>query len=110
MTKRLTIALIAVALFVLMAVMPVSAALPKFANGTIINQGATIFIGEEGLNVTHALNSAYYGATCGGTMTCTSGMPYRSLHPNRLVGIGSRHLHTAPSRTSTWREQQVRMT
>src|SRR5512133_2187585 len=58
MTKRLTIALVAVALFVLMAVMPVSAAVA--ANGTVINQGATIFIGEEGLNVTHALNQAYY--------------------------------------------------
>jgi len=59
MTKRLTIALVAVALFVLMAVMPVSA-VALFANGTIINQGATIFIGEEGLNVTHAMNQAYY--------------------------------------------------
>ena len=58
MTKRLTIALVAVALFVLMAVMPVSATI--WANGTVINQGATIFIGEEGLNVTHALNQAYY--------------------------------------------------
>ncbi len=27
-------------------------------NGTIINQSATIFIGEQGLNVTHALNQA----------------------------------------------------
>ncbi len=62
MTKRLTIALVAVALFVLMAVMPVSAA-GLFANGTIINQGATIFIGEEGLNVTHAMNQAYYRST-----------------------------------------------
>ncbi|MDO9324567.1 MAG: MEMAR_RS02690 family S-layer glycoprotein [Methanoregula sp.] len=54
MTKRLTIALVAVVLFVLMAVMPVSAA----ANGTVINQGATVFIGEQGLNVTHVLNQA----------------------------------------------------
>jgi PGF-CTERM protein len=54
MTKRLTIALVAVVLFVLMAVMPVSAAL----NGTVINQGATIFIGEQGLNLTHVLNQA----------------------------------------------------
>ena len=66
MTKRLTIALVAVALFVLMAVMPVSAA-ALFANGTIINQGATIFIGEEGLNVTHAMNQAYYRGTGAGT-------------------------------------------
>ena len=61
MTKRLTIALVAVALFVLMAVMPVSAVVA--ANGTVINQGATIFIGEEGLNVTHALNQAFYQGT-----------------------------------------------
>ena len=59
MTKRLTIALVAVALFVLMAVMPVSAQ-PLWANGTVINQGATIFIGEQGLNVTHAMNQAWY--------------------------------------------------
>ena len=60
MTKRLSIALIAVALFVLMAVMPVSAAV----NGTSIDAGATVFIGEEGLNLTHAMN----GATLGGNI------------------------------------------
>jgi PGF-CTERM protein len=64
MTKRFTIALVAVALFVLMAIMPVSAALNP-TNGSIINQGATIFIGEEGLNVTHALNQAYTAAPDG---------------------------------------------
>ena len=69
MTKRLTIALIAVALFVLMAVMPVSAA-PMFSNGTIINQGATVFIGEQGLNLTHALNGAFIGSTCGNRLDC----------------------------------------
>ena len=58
MTKRLTIALVAVALFVLMAVMPVSAAYKRIAD----RPGATVFIGEEGLNLTHALN----GATTGG--------------------------------------------
>ncbi|MEI7856064.1 MAG: MEMAR_RS02690 family S-layer glycoprotein [Methanomicrobiales archaeon] len=55
MTKRLTIALVAVVLFVLMAVMPVSAAA---LNGTVINQGATVFIGEQGLNLTYVLNQA----------------------------------------------------
>jgi PGF-CTERM protein len=69
MTKRLTIALVAVALFVLMAVSPVAAA-PMFKNGTIINQGATVFIGEQGLNVTHALNAAYYGVSCGAEIPC----------------------------------------
>jgi len=66
MTKRLTIALVAVVLFVLMAVMPVSAAL----NGTVINQGATIFIGEQGLNLTHVLNQA--GAVPAGKLDTTT--------------------------------------
>jgi hypothetical protein len=55
-----------------MAVMPVSAA-GLFANGTVINQGATIFIGEEGLNVTHALNQAYY---------TSAGGPYSAIANN----------------------------
>jgi len=67
MTKRLTIALVAVALFVLLAVFPASAALST--NGTIINQGATIFIGEQSLNVTHALNQAQAAAIPGNGIT-----------------------------------------
>jgi len=51
MTKRFNIALVAVALLlVLVAIMPVSA----YTLRTSINQGATIFIGEEGLNLTPA--------------------------------------------------------
>ena len=46
MTKRLTIALVAVALFVLLAVMPDGSTTTN-ANGTVINQGATIFIGSR---------------------------------------------------------------
>jgi PGF-CTERM protein len=57
MTKRLSIALVAVALFVLLAVMPVSAVTDTNSNGTIIEAGATVFIGEEGFNLTHAMNS-----------------------------------------------------
>ena len=56
MTKRLTIALVALALFVLVAVLPVSALSYVTAPG--INQSATVYIGEEGLNLTHALNQA----------------------------------------------------
>jgi PGF-CTERM protein len=41
-----------------------------FANGTVINQGATVFIGEQGLNLTHALNGAYIGSTCGNILDC----------------------------------------
>ncbi len=59
MTKRLNIALVAVALLlVLVAIMPVSA----YTLRTNITQGATIFIGEEGLNLTSAqLNGSYNG-------------------------------------------------
>jgi PGF-CTERM protein len=97
MTKRLTIALVAVALFVLMAVMPVSAA-PLFANGTIINQGATIFIGEEGLNVTHALNQAYYVSTSGPASPAMN----NSAPPLTVIGwwASAADLYTtSPSRT-----------
>ncbi len=51
MTKRLTIALVAVAMFVLLAVMPVSA---YVVAQNLTAQGATVFIGESGLNLTTA--------------------------------------------------------
>jgi PGF-CTERM protein len=53
MTKRLTIALVALAMFVLVAIMPASA---SFYNiNTSINQGAIVFIGEQGLNFAPAI-------------------------------------------------------
>jgi hypothetical protein len=63
MTKRLTIALVALVMFVLVAVVPVSA---TFANGyytvaPTINQGATVFVGEQGLNITPAITTAKGG-------------------------------------------------
>jgi PGF-CTERM protein len=62
MTKRLTIALVALAMFVLAAVMPVSATLSADGNYYVvapgINQGATVFIGEQGLDVTNALGGS----------------------------------------------------
>jgi trimeric autotransporter adhesin len=68
MTKRLTIALIAVALFVLLAVMPAAAVstIPLNLNGTQINTGATLFIGEQNLNLTHALNGVDLGVAASG--------------------------------------------
>ena len=108
MTKRLTIALVAVALFVLMAVMPVSAGL--FANGTIINQGASIFIGEEGLNVTHALNAARLGAGCGAPVDC-----YEYNYVPELTQIGwwasaADIYNTAPSKTIDLKNRYPSMT
>ena len=58
MTKRLTIALVALAMFALVAVLPV-VAIPSTPAGYYIvapniNRGATVFIGEQGLDVTNA--------------------------------------------------------
>jgi len=103
MTKRLTIALVAVALFVLMAVMPVSA----LSNGTVINQSAVVYIGEQGLNVTHALNQANGVAAIDNVPTLTqigwwaSAAQLFTSAPTKTVdlGTGSRYLSTtvAPS-------------
>ncbi|MCX6689057.1 MAG: DUF3821 domain-containing protein [Methanoregula sp.] len=56
MTKRLTIALVALAVFVLVAALPVSAMSYNIVN-TSINKGATVFIGETGLNLSSAVNA-----------------------------------------------------
>jgi PGF-CTERM protein len=69
MTKRLTIALVALAIFLLVAVLPVSAYRDPSNNFYIvarnIGQGATVFIGEEGLNVTTAVNTSGGGTAIG---------------------------------------------
>ena len=49
MTKRLTIALIALVALVLVAVLPASANYYQVNN--TINQGATVYIGEQQLNI-----------------------------------------------------------
>jgi PGF-CTERM protein len=55
MTKRLTIALVALAMFVLVAVLPVSAT-PFVVVNTSINAGSSVYIGEQGLDFTNAQN------------------------------------------------------
>jgi|GEM_PF-200917 len=63
MTKRLTITLVALALFVLIAVLPASAIYANPAtglfNGSVIMNGTatvpTVFIGEDQLNITHII-------------------------------------------------------
>ena len=49
--KSIKILILATLLFIFFTMGPVSA-------GRVINQGETIYIGESGLNVTHALNEA----------------------------------------------------
>ncbi|MFA4878186.1 MAG: MEMAR_RS02690 family S-layer glycoprotein [Methanoregula sp.] len=70
MTKRFTIALIALALFVLVAVMPVSAAYTN--TSATIARGATVFIGEQGLNVSPAQMAQTY-TTYDGVATIAAG-------------------------------------
>ncbi|HXX55067.1 MAG TPA: DUF3821 domain-containing protein, partial [Methanoregula sp.] len=56
MTKRFTIALVALALFVLVAVMPASAYFYAVAQN--VNQSGTVYVGEQGLNLTPAVLQA----------------------------------------------------
>ncbi|MDO9034820.1 MAG: MEMAR_RS02690 family S-layer glycoprotein, partial [Methanoregula sp.] len=66
----LSIALVAVALLlVLVAVMPVSA----YTVRQNITQGATIYIGESGLNLTSAIKNGVYSDPTGGTSNSTPG-------------------------------------
>jgi PGF-CTERM protein len=56
MTKRLTMTLVALAIFVLLAVLPVSAANAAGSlNISRIYPGATVFVGESGLDLTNAM-------------------------------------------------------
>jgi len=55
MTKRLTIALVALAMFVLVAAMPVSASF--YVANTNVNYGGTVFIGEQGLSLFPAMTN-----------------------------------------------------
>jgi PGF-CTERM protein len=74
-----------------MAVMPVSAHLTT--NGSVINRGAFIFIGEEGLNVTHALNQVA-GTPANGVPTFTrigwwaSAAVITSTPPSKVIDLG----------------------
>ena len=61
MTKKLAIPLVAITLFVLIAITPVSAVTTTNYNGNAIDAGATVFIGEQNLNLTHAMNEVIYG-------------------------------------------------
>jgi trimeric autotransporter adhesin len=62
MTKRFTIALVALAMLVLATVMPVSAYWDAnrafYVVTPYINQGATVFIGEQNLDITAAVTAA----------------------------------------------------
>ncbi|MDD5144213.1 DUF3821 domain-containing protein, partial [Methanoregula sp.] len=58
MASKVSLILVTIALAILLAVMPVSALGIVEKNNTAINRTATIFIGEQGLNLTHALNQA----------------------------------------------------
>ena len=91
MTKRLTIALVALALFVLVAVMPVSAEYYNVTKG--INAGATVYIGEQGLNLTNALGTAkgYCGNPAGTTIGWwASAAQLGTTSPSKSFDIASR--------------------
>jgi len=88
MTKRLTIALVALAMFVLVAILPVSATSFYVVN-TSINAGASVYIGEQGLDFTNAI--ANFTTTADGT-------PSQIGWWASAASISS----TPPSQTYTW--------
>jgi len=85
--------MVALALFVLMAIAPVSAKIAE--NGTQIQLGATVFIGEEGLNLTQAMNGAFDGANYGSSV-----LSYRAPGDQRIGWWASAAVvtTTAPTR------------
>ncbi len=79
-----------------------------------IGQGNTVFLGEEGLDITAALNGAYYGESCGYSMNSSeahgtpplnaigwwaSAADISSTSPSRTIDTGSRYssMMIAPS-------------
>jgi hypothetical protein len=64
--KSIKILILATLLFIFFTMGPVSA-------GRVINQGETVYIGESGLNVTHALNEA-------------QGSPIDGVPPYKIIG------------------------
>jgi hypothetical protein len=79
-----------------------------------IGQGNTVFLGEEGLDITAALNGAYYGQACGASVDYANltGIPHltqigwwasaadiSSTSPSRTIDTGSRYtsMMIAPS-------------
>jgi len=91
----------------------VTTALPP-ANATTINQSATLFIGEEGLNLTHALNQAAGATDINGIPTLTNigwwGSPSSVgvSAPDAIVALSSRYRSmlidpdTFVGRTGNW--------
>jgi len=83
-------------------------------NGTIINQSATIFIGEQGLNVTHALNQAQGNPSIDGVPPLksigwwASGSPVNTTSPTRVLDLNGRYgsFNVSPEEfvgyTGTW--------
>jgi PGF-CTERM protein len=91
MTKRLTIALVALALFVLVAVMPVSAS--YYAVAPNVSQGATVFIGEQNLNITPAYNAANLASGSTGSTTIgwwASAAVVATTPPSHTVDVTNR--------------------
>jgi PGF-CTERM protein len=101
MTKRLTITLVALALFVVIAVLPASAILANPAtglfNGSTILNGTpvpTVFIGEDNLNITRVIYGGLFDGTGGGTPANTKigwwapGTFSFPDNPSQIVDVG----------------------
>jgi PGF-CTERM protein len=104
MTKRLTITLVALVLFVMLAVLPVSAA---SANAKLIGLGGTVFIGESGLNLATAAGAATQIAWFPSTAQTTATVPEKTID---LTGIKN-NFYVNPidfgTRTGNWYQMPI---
>jgi len=102
MTKRLTIALLALAVFVVIAVLPVSAAT---AHNTVIKPGATVFVGESNLSMGLAVTPvagvsiiAWFPSTA----TPTASTPEKTIDVTATGGSFYVNPADFSSRTGNW--------
>jgi len=102
MTKRLTIALIALAVFVVFAALPVSAASTANTAWKYINASDTVFVGESGLDITTAMAGNGYLAwwAPGEAVTSTPGKSFNVTAAQMQSFTISQDIFE--SRTGTW--------
>ena len=105
MSNRLTIALVALVALILVAVLPVAATF--YPVNSSINQGATIFYGEQGLNITPAMNQAGMNSTYDSVSWWASAASITTTSPAQTVRLDdmANNLYVLPSTfpyANTW--------
>ena len=100
-TKRLTIALIALVALVLVAVLPVSATYYDI-NNTIYAAGANVYIGEQQLNLLPALTTLGY-STSDTAGWWASAATITTTNPSTTQPLSSAELYVSPADFGNYR-------